>query len=109
MSDKNIPSDKITFWQTLNYSSVLDPSGRTHKLMWENQRLKFDGIPYFVLGQKIFDIEMEKTGRKLETKKKRNETAGIFYSVISNHNKFPKFFLVGGGGDKQHSSSLEEK
>lgn len=38
----------------------------------------------------------------------------MIYSVISNHDKFPKnvsifFFLEGEGGDKQHSSSFEQK
>ena len=48
-------------------------------------------------------------------KEKRNETAGMPYSVINNHNKIAQkcfnFFLGGRaeGGDKQHPSSFKQK
>ena len=62
----------------------------------------FDGIPYFVLGKKVLTVEMEKTKESVETKEKRNETAGMVYSVIINHNKIAQkrfiFFFWGGGG-----------
>lgn len=50
--------------QTQNCSSVLDPSATTHKVMWQDQKLKFDGIPYFVLGQKSFDCPNGKDRKK---------------------------------------------
>ncbi|XP_044176187.1 uncharacterized protein LOC114973334 [Acropora millepora] len=40
--------------------------------MWEDQRMKFDGIPYFVLGQKIYDCRNGKD-RKKAWKQKRKE------------------------------------
>lgn len=96
-----IPGDKITCWQILNYSSVLDPSATTHKVMWEDQRLKFDGIPYFVLGQKIWVSKWRRQEESLETKEKRKETAGMVYSVIINHDKiFQKCFNFFLGGEE---------
>ena len=37
--------------------------------MWEDQSIQFDGTPYFVLGQKIFDCRNEKIERKLGNRK----------------------------------------
>ena len=52
----------------------------------------------------------------MEMKEKRNETAGIGYSVIINLDKIAQrcfnFFFWGGRGqrdDKQHPSSFEQK
>ena len=40
--------------------------------MWEDQTIQFDGMPYFVLGQKIFDCRNGKD-RKEAWKQKRKE------------------------------------
>ena len=71
--------------------------------MWEDQRLKFDGIPYFVLGQKIFECRNGEDKKKAwKQKETRKETAGMVYSVIINHDKiFQKCFnFVFGGGEE---------
>ena len=49
-----------------------DPLASSHKVMWEDQSTQFDGTPYFVLGQKIFDCRNGKD-RKEAWKQKRKE------------------------------------
>ena len=49
-----------------------DPLASSHKVMWEDQSIQFDGMPYFVLGQKIFDCQNGKD-RKETWKQKRKE------------------------------------
>ena len=75
-----IPGDKITCWQILNYSCVLDPSATTHKVMWEDQRLKFDGIPYFVLGQKIFECRNGEDKKKAWKQKRQEKKLQVWFT-----------------------------
>ena len=49
-----------------------DPLASSHKVMWEDQTIQFDGMPYFVLGQKIFDCRNGKD-RKEAWRQKRKE------------------------------------
>ena len=41
--------------------------------MWEDQTIQFDGTPYFVLGQKIFDCRNGKDRKEACRKQKRKE------------------------------------
>ncbi|CAH3013702.1 unnamed protein product [Porites evermanni] len=47
-----------------------DPLASSHKVMWEDQTIQFDGMPYFVLGQKIFDCRNGKDRKEACRKQK---------------------------------------
>ena len=48
-----------------------DPLASSHKVMWEDQTIQFDGTPYFLLGQKIFDCRKGKDRKKASKQKRK--------------------------------------
>jgi hypothetical protein len=46
-----------------------DPLASSHKIWWADNSMKFDGVPYMILGTKIFDCAQGKD-RKEKMKKK---------------------------------------
>ena len=53
-----------------NYlNDALDPLSNAHKIWWCDKTLKYDGIPYIILGTKVFDCAQGKD-RKEEIKRK---------------------------------------
>ena len=52
-----------------------DPLASSHKVMWEDQTIKFDGTPYFVLGQTIFDSRNGKDRKEACRKQKVSKSS----------------------------------
>ena len=64
---------------------MLDPSATTYKVMWEDQKVKFDAIPYFALGQKNFDCRNGKDRKKAWKQKRKEMKLQEGYGLLSNH------------------------
>lgn len=78
-----------------------------HKVFWEDpqevkgSRLKFDGVPFMILGTKIFDC-LHGTDRKVAAKRKYTQTVqvllrfgaglSLFRMVITVHQRRDVFF-----------------
>ena len=80
----------------------IDPFDRCHKVLWKDQHIKFSGMPYFVLGEKLLERQHGKD-RNLGAKRKYQEKRVNQLCLLASwwakaHNSQLILTLVGGGG-----------
>ena len=80
----------------------IDPFDRRHKVLWKDQHIKFSGVPYFVLGEKLLECQHGKDrnlGAKRKYQEKRvNKLCLLAGWLAKAHNSQLILTLVGGGG-----------
>ena len=80
----------------------IDPFDRRHKVLWKDQHIKFSGVPYFVLGEKLLECQHGKD-RNLGAKRKYQEKRVNQLCLLAGwwakaHNSQLMLTLVGSGG-----------
>ena len=65
-----------------HYNLTTDHSNRSHKILWEDPRdikgakIRFTGVPFIILGRKVFDCRRGKD-RKAREKRKREDAEEV--------------------------------
>ena len=65
-----------------HYNLTTDHSNRSHKILWEDPRdikgakIRFTGVPFIILGRKVFDCQYGKD-RKAGEKRKREDAEEV--------------------------------
>ena len=68
---------EATIRMRLLQNLISDPTATSHIVKWEDTTIAFDGVPYFVLAQKLYDCR-NGIDRKKRWKEKRKEIRQVF-------------------------------
>ena len=71
-----------------------DPLASSHKVMWEDQTIQFDGMPYFVLGQKIFDCRNGKDRKEAWKQKRKELVEKVRFCIPLRQIYFHSFIMI---------------
>jgi len=55
---------------------LIDPFGKPRKIFFKGERLPFDGVPYMIIGSKIFDCQHGPDRKKNEKAKSSTQKEG---------------------------------
>ena len=68
----------------LNFHFILiDPFGKPRKIFFKGERVPFDGVPFMIIGSKIFDCQHGPDRKKNE--KAKSSTQQVKYETDNSH------------------------